>query len=153
MKKFVSALAAVSALVVALPVAAQDYGHRGGYERGDSDRGSDYGRGDSDRGDYGRGDYGRSGYGQDIGREIERLEWRIERSRASQRISYREAQRLSWQVRELKQLQRGYWRNDGRLSGWERNDLQRRVDRIKLALRWQRNDDNGYRDGYVGRRY
>lgn len=142
MKKFVSALVAVSALAIALPAAADGYS-RGSY-------GSDHGRG----GDYGHGgDYGRGGYGQDISRSIERLSFKIDRSLAMHRISYREGQRLQWQVREVKQTQRSYWRNDGRLSGWERADLQRKVDRIEASLRWQRNDDDGWRGGRGGHRY
>lgn len=145
MKKFVSALVAVSALAIALPAAAA------GYDRGSS-YGSDHGRGgEYDRGgDYGRGDYGRGGYGQDISRSIERLSFKIDRSLAMRPISYREGQRLQWQVREVKQSQRSYWRNDGRLSGWERADLQRKVDRIEASLRWQRNDDDGWRGGDRG---
>lgn len=132
MKKFVSALVAISALAIALPAAADGYG-----------RGSSYGY------EHGRGDdYGRGGYGQDISRSIERLDARIDRSLAMHRISYREAQRLQWQVREVKQTQRSYWRNDGRLNGWERADLQRKIDRIEAALRWQRNDDDGWRGGH-----
>ena len=142
MKKFVSALVAVSALAIALPAAADGY-DRGsyGYEHG---RGGDYDRG---------GDYGRGGYGQDISRSIERLDSKISRSLAMHRISYREAQRLQWQVREVKQSQRSYWRNDGRLSGWERADLQRKIDRIEASLRWQRNDDDGWRGDRGGHRY
>lgn len=142
MKNVVSALVAVSALAIALPAAADGYG-RGSYgsEHG---RGSDYSHG---------GDYRRGGYGQDISRSIERLSFKIDRSVAMHRISYREGQRLQWQVREVKQTQRSYWRNDGRLSGWERADLQRKVDRIEASLRWQRNDDDGWRGDRGGHRY
>ncbi|MBX7249118.1 MAG: hypothetical protein K1X35_08775 [Caulobacteraceae bacterium] len=141
MKKSVLALAAVSALTVALPAVAQDYGRS--YGHGGYDRGGDYGRGE-----YGRGDYGRGGYGSDVSRQIDRLDARIDRAQAMRQISYREAQRLNWQVDELRRLQRAYWRNDGRINGWESRDLQNRIYRVETSLRFERSDDNGYRGGY-----
>lgn len=139
MKKVICALAAFSALAVALPAAAQPYG--GGYDRG---------HGGYDRG-YGGG-YDR-GYGSDIRRDIERLDTRIDRSYANRTISRREHSRLEGMVMQLRYQYRTFMR-DGRLSRWERSDLETRIQRVTYALRAERRDDDGYRGGYDGgRRY
>lgn len=136
MKRLVSALAAVSALAVAAPALAQPYGYDHGDGRYDRDR---YDRYDNDD-RYGRGD--RYGPGDDYREQLRRLEFRIDRGARSGRLTRREADRLSWQVQEIRRLERSYWRNDGRLSGWERRDLNMRVDRLAYQVRREAWDDD-----------
>lgn len=120
MKKMISALAAVSALAVALPAAAQPYG---GYGHGPG-----YG---SDRGIYS---------------EIQQLDNRVDRSCARRVLSRSECHRLNGQVDFLKASYRNYMR-DGRLTRWERQNLQDRLYRVQASLRHERRDDDGWRDG------
>lgn len=137
MKKIVCALAAFSALAVALPAAAQPYGDRDGYDRG---------RGGYDRG-YDRG-YG----GHDLRSDIEQLDNRVDRSYARRAISRREHARLDGMVSQLRWQYRTYMR-DGRLSRWERSDLETRINRVTYALRAERRDGDGYRGGHDRPRY
>lgn len=122
MKKMLLSMAAVAALgAVAAPAAAQSWN---GYDRYD---------------DYGR--YDRAGGGHDIAR-------RIDRSLHNGRISPREAARLH---ADLRQVQRLEWRfaRDGRMTGWERAEISRRYDAVRIQLRHERNDrDYGYGYGY-----
>lgn len=80
MKKFVSALVAVAAVAVALPAAAQPYGHGPGY---------------GDRGVYS---------------EIQQLDNRVDRSCARRVLSRSECRRLEGQVDYLKATYRNYMR-------------------------------------------
>ena len=147
MKKILAAMTAVSALALAAPVAAQGYEGRG------DDRGYDYDHrrdaGD-DRGGYGYErpgyEYGPGGRGGDVREQIRRLDDRIDRAFQRGQINRREFERLQWQVNELNRLHRTYWRNDGRLNRWETTDLERRVERVRQQLRFDRYDDR--RDGY-----
>lgn len=149
MKKMLLSMAAVAALTAAAPAAAQNYG---GYDRGDryEDR---YDRGDRpddrhDRGDYyDRGDHYDRGDRYDRGNVVraraERLMARIDRAERSRQISYGTAVWLRRQVVATQQLAFRYSR-DG-LSGWERQDIDQRYDR--LAGRLGRDDPRyGYND-------
>lgn len=128
MKKFLSAVVAVSALAVAAPAMA-DHSYPGrGYDRGDY---SGYG-------------YSRGGYDYGLREQIRRLDMRVDRARERGWISYREARSLQWQVDEANRRLRAYYRNDGRLSRWETTDIQRRVDQVKQRLRYSRYDYGGY---------
>jgi hypothetical protein len=121
-KKALLSLLAASAVAIATPTLAQDYGR--GHDRG---------------GGYGQG-YG-GGYGGGLNAEQARLSERIDRAAYSGRISRREAQNLRWQLSEYQRVEWRY-RRDG-LSGWERRDLQQRLDRIRRDLREDRRDGGG----------
>ena len=135
MKKILISIAAASALAAAAaPAAAQSYG---GHDRGDyrDDRGGD--RWDDRGGDRGadRGDM---------------LKFRIDRAERNHQISRREAFRLREQVRVTERLSWRY-RADGVVTRWERADLDRRFDSIRVQLRYERNDRD-YGNGYGGYR-
>ena len=129
MKKILLSIAAVSAIAAAVPAvaSAQDYGYDRGPDRG-YDRGPDRG--------YDR-DYG--------GDRVARLDDRIDRGIRSGGLTRNEAWRLKGDLRETDRLEARY-RRDG-LNRWEREDLDRRFDRISAQIRYERHD----RD--YGRRY
>lgn len=127
MKKILISIAAASALAAAVtPAAAQSYG---GHDRGDryEDRGGPQGivRGDD-------------------------LQVRINIAERSRQISHREANRLREQLRLTERLSWRY-RADGVVTRWERADLDRRFDSIRMQLRHERNDRD-YGAGYGGYR-
>ncbi len=125
MKKMMSALVAVSALAVAVPAAAQSYG--GAYPRGPAvERGYGY------------------GHGGNLSRQIEQLDNRVDRAFHNRRISRVEHRSLKAQVQELRRLNRIYLR-DGRMTRAERNNLDRRIDRVEARLRYERRDRDGRR--------
>ncbi len=123
MKTFLISIAAATALAAAVtPAAAQPYG---GHDRGD--------RWD-DRGDYGDRGTDRS----------DNLQFKIDRAERRHMISHREAARLREQLRLTERLAWRY-RADGVVTRWERADLDRRYDSIRIQLRYERNDrDYGY---------
>ena len=125
MKKILLSIAAVSAIAAAVPAvaSAQDRG----YDRG-PDRGYDRGY----------------GYGGD---RVARLDDRIDRGIRSGGLTRNEAWRLKGELRDTARLEARY-RRDG-LNRWEREDLDRRFDRISAQIRYERHDRD-YRDG---RRY
>ncbi|WP_421933401.1 hypothetical protein [Phenylobacterium sp.] len=141
MKKILISIAAASALAAAVtPAAAQTYG---GYDRGDryDDRGGRY----DDR----AGGYNDRGGPQGIVRDDD-LQVRINRAERSGQISRREAFRLREQLRVTERLSWRY-RADGVVTRWERADLDRRFDSIRMQLRYERNDRD-YGAGYGGYR-
>lgn len=111
MKRFATALLAGSALIAAAAPALAQPGYGGGY-----------------------GGYGAGGYYN----RLERLEDRIERGSARGDITRREAFRLRSDLREVRILLNRYER--GGLSGWERSDLERRLDYLQTRIRYERRD-------------
>ena len=127
-KKALLSMLAASAVAVATPVLAQDYGrHGGGYGQG---------HGGYNGGWNGGGNGGLNG-------DQARLAQRIERAAYNGRINRREAQNLRYQLEDYQRVEWRY-RRDG-LSRWEREDLQRRLDRIERNLRDERRDRDGRR--------
>ncbi|KRA62707.1 hypothetical protein ASD89_22670 [Caulobacter sp. Root656] len=127
MKKILLSIAAVSAIAAAVPAVASAQAY--GYDRG-PDRGYD------------------RGYNQDIGGDrVARLDDRIDRGIRSGGLTRNEAWRLKGELRETARLESRYRR--GGLNRWEREDLDRRYDRISAQIRYERHDRD-YRDG---RRY
>jgi len=123
MKKILLSIAAVSAVAAAVPAVASAQS----YDRG-PDRGYD------------------RGYRQDVGGDrVARLDQRIDMGIRNGGLSRNEAWRLKGDLRETARLESRYRR--GGLSGWERQDLDRRYDRISAQIRYERHD----RD--YGRRY
>lgn len=121
-KKALLSLMAASAMAIATPTLAQDYGRHGpGYGHG--------------------GGYNGGWNGGGLNGEQARLAQRIERAAYNGRISRREAQNLRYQLEEYQRVEWRY-RRDG-LSRWERDDLQRRLDRIERNLRDDRRDRDG----------
>lgn len=118
-KKALLSLLAASAVAIATPTLAQDYGrhHGGGYNGGWN--------------------------GGGLNGEQARLSQRIDRAAYNGRISRREAQNLRAQLEDYQRLEWRY-RRDG-LSNWERRDLQNRLDRIERNLRDERRDRDGRR--------
>lgn len=129
-KKALLSLLAASAVAIATPTLAQDYGRHGGGHGG----GYGQGHGGYNGGWNGGGNGGLNG-------EQARLSQRIDRAAYSGRISRREAQNLRYQLDEYQRTEWRY-RRDG-LSRWEREDLSRRLDRIERQLREDRWDRNG----------
>ena len=117
MRKFIITAALLS-VAAAAPAAAQDYG-RGGY---------------GDRG-YVHNDW-RGGHPD---QQLRQIADRIERLRDRRQLSRVEANRLLRQVDQIDRLSDRYER-DG-LSGWERQDIQRRIQYLRTQVRWERNDD------------
>ena len=128
-KKALLSLLAASAVAIATPTLAQDYG------RG-HDRGGGYGQ------DH-NGGYNGGWNGGGLNGDQARIAQRIDRAAYSGRISRREAQNLRSQLDEYQRLEWRY-RRDG-LSNWERRDLQGRLDRIERNLRDERRDRDGRR--------
>ena len=128
-KKALLSLLAASAVAIATPTLAQDYG------RGHGDRGGDYGQE--------HGGYNGGWNGGGLNGDQARISQRIDRAAYSGRISRREAQNLRSQLDEYQRLEWRY-RRDG-LSNWERRDLQGRLDRIERNLREERRDRDGRR--------
>lgn len=119
----VLAVAAVSA--TALPAAAQSYDRYGpsrgpGYEHG----------------------YDHGGW-QSINQRKYQLDRRIEQGLRNRQLSYREAGGLRAELNDLVRLEARYMR-DG-LSRWERQDLDRRYDRLAAKIRYERRDHDGRR--------
>lgn len=123
MKKLLIPALAVAVASAALPAAAQNY-DRHGPSRG-------------------------HGYEQDyrgwnsISQRKHNLDRRIDRGVHSRQLSYREASRLRDELDSLVRLERSYMR--GGLTRWERQDLDRRYDRLSAKVRYERNDYNGRR--------
>jgi hypothetical protein len=117
MKAFLISMAAVSALAVAAPAAAQ-YQTGNGYQDG-------YGNGDGYRNN--------AGSHANISARIGQLETRLQAGVRSGAISRQEAVPLRRQLRQLGQLERQYAVNG--LNGRERSDLQQRVGTLRQQIR------------------
>jgi len=137
MKKLLTtALAATAMIATAAPASAQVYweyrdGYRDGYRY-------------SDRDNY-------RGYGawRSINARQAQLDRRIDAGVRRGDLTPREAVRLRAEFREIAYLEARYRRTGGGLSMWERQDLDRRFDRLSARIRFERNDweDRTYR-GY-----
>lgn len=123
MKKLLIPALAVAVASAALPAAAQSY-DRHGPSRG-------------------------HGYEQDyrgwnsISQRKYNLDRRIDQGIRNHQLSRREASRLQDELNSLVRLERSYMR--GGLTRWEREDLDRRYDRLSAKVRYERNDYNGRR--------
>lgn len=144
-KTFLIPALALVAASVALPAAAQSYGHgdrdgRGRYEENHRGGRDDYrgGRGDH-RGGY-RDDY--RGW-QSINQRQANLDRRIDQGVRNGQLSRREAVRLRAEFNNIARLEARY-RRDG-LTQWERADLDRRFDRLSAQIRYERRDGDGRR--------
>ena len=135
MKKVLLSVVAATTLAAALPAVAQPYGNAYGHP---SNRGYD------DR-----------GYSQQhwtpMGQRIERLNQRIEQGVARGAITRGEARRLRMELMGLVRLENRY--RQGGLNGWERQDLDRRFDQLRMQIREERRDDDRRDRRYDDRRY
>ena len=126
MRKFLISVALVSTALTAAPVLAQDYGRHGyGDHRG--------------YGDY-RGGWDRPAV-NNLLRQLDQVEFRIQRSLQRRMISPREAFSLRREANEIR-ARLGYRSRDG-LSGREFAQLQFRVNRLEQRLRVERRDRDG----------
>lgn len=123
MKKLLIPALAVAVASAALPAAAQSYDRHG------PSRGHSYEQ-----------NYG--GWNA-IAQRKHNLDRRIDRGVQTRQLSRREASRLQDELNSLVRLERQYMR--GGLTRWERQDLDRRYDRLSAKVRYERNDDNGRR--------
>ena len=137
MRKFLisAAVAAAATLSIASPAAAQ-YGQRGGYDQrgGYNQQGRGYGYG------QGRADHQAV---QQLLRNVERIEQRIQRSYQRRAISQREAQRLSREASDVRQRILRAGRNG--LSQREYLSLQSRVNQLQHHVREERRDGDNRR--------
>lgn len=124
MRNFVIPALALAAAAVALPAAAQSYGHAPS-------------RAPAHQVSYGAW--------QSIGARQAELDRRIDRAVRSGQISNREAYRLRGEFNALKRLEADYRR--GGLSSWQRADLDRRYDRLSAQVRYDRYGYNAPRRG------
>jgi hypothetical protein len=133
MRKFLISVALVSTALSAAPAMAQDYG-RQGYDHRDDRR--------DDRGDWNRHGPNRPAV-YNLLRQLDQVDFRIERSARRGIISQREAFGLR---REANQIRRelAFSGRDG-LRGREFARLQFQVNRLEQRLRFERNDRDGRR--------
>lgn len=124
MKKALIPVLAIAAASVAVPAAAQNYDR---YDR-------------NDRGD--RYEQNRGGW-QSISQRKFQLDRRIDVGLRNGSLSRREASRLQVQLNSLIRLERSYMR--GGLTRWERDDLDRRYDRLAVQVRAERRDRDNRR--------
>ena len=121
MKKALIPVLAIAAASVAVPAAAQNYDR---YDRHD------------------RYEQNRGGW-QSISNRKHQLDRRIERGMRNGALSRREGRRLENALHQLVRLERNYMR--GGLTRWERNDLDRRYDRLAVQVRIERRDRDNRR--------
>jgi hypothetical protein len=122
MRKFLISVALVSTALTAAPALAQDYG-RPGY--GDH------------RGDWNRGGPGRPAV-NNLLRQLDQVEFRIQRSLQRRMISPREAYSLRREANEIRA--RVNVRGRDGLSGREFAQLQIRVNRLEQRVNIERRD-------------
>ena len=125
MKNLLIPALAVAIASAALPAAAQSYDrHNNGPARGPS--------------------YEQSlNNWQTVTQRKYNLDRRIDQGVRSRQLSSREASRLKNELNSLVRLERQYQR--GGLTRVERNELDRRYDRLSAQVRAERNDHNGRR--------
>jgi hypothetical protein len=120
MKKALIPVLAIAAASVAVPAAAQAYGPA---------RGPAYVQ--------------NHGGWQSISQRKFQLDRRIDVGLRNGALSRREARGLQSQLNSLIRLERNYMR--GGLTRWERNDLDRRYDRLAVQVRMGRRDRDNRR--------
>lgn len=123
MKKLLIPALAVAVASAALPAAAQSYDRHG------PSRGHGY-------------EQNYNGWNA-IAQRKHNLDRRIDQGVRTRQLSRREASRLQDELNSLVRLERQYQR--GGLTRWERQDLDRRYDRLSAKVRYERNDYNGRR--------
>ena len=123
MKKLLIPALAVAVASAALPAAAQSYDRHG------PSRGHGY-------------EQSYNGWNA-ISQRKYNLDRRIDQGVRTRQLSHREASRLKDELNSLVRLERQYQR--GGLTRWEREDLDRRYDRLSAKVRYERNDYNGRR--------
>lgn len=117
------------------------------YDRNDSQtRGRDDGQDRWDHNNW-RDDQGRW---MNINRRQAQLDRRIDQGVRNGSITRREAMRLRAEFQSIARLESRYRANG--LSAWERTDLDRRFDTLKLRIRIERTDGDRYGQGYGDRR-
>ena len=121
MKKALIPVLAIAAASVAVPAAAQNYDR---YDRHD------------------RYEQNRGGW-QSISNRKHQLDRRIDVGMRNGSLSRREGRRLENALHQLVRLERSYMR--GGLTRWERNDLDRRYDRLAVEVRMERRDRDNRR--------
>ena len=130
MRKFLVSVALVSTALTAAPALAQDYG-RQGYDHRDDNRGDH-------RGDWNRGP-GRPAV-NNLLRQLDQVDLRIQRSLQRRAISPREAVSLRREANDIRVRVNVRGRNG--LSGREFAQLQVRVNRLEQRLRIERRDND-----------
>lgn len=144
LKKLLVASLAVAALGAAAPAMADDDRRYDRYDRRDDryDRRNDRRDDRWDRRDYGWDS--RAGY---VGRRGDRIDHRIDQGVRSGRLTRSEAGRLYAELNWIAAAERRAARNG--LSRYERQELDRRYDRLSGRVQWEKRDgerrDYGYR--------
>ena len=121
MKKVLLSVVAATTLAAALPALAQPYGNAYGHP---SNRGYD--------------DRGYNQHWTPMAQRIDRLDERIQRGVERGALTRGEARRLRMQLFSLVRLENQY--RQGGLNGWERQDLDRRFDMLRMQIREERRD-------------
>ena len=138
----ITALAAASLTALAAPAFAQPgpgYGGRPGYERGPG----------YDRSGPGF-DRGRDYYGGNINQREAQIEARIDMGVRRGDLTRSEAVRLRSELRGIERLERRYRYTGGGIAAWERQDLERRLDRLSRQVFRARRDEDRRGPGYGG---
>ena len=118
MKKLIASVIAVTTIAAAAPAMAQSY-YGGGY-----------------------------GGWQNINQRQANLDRRIDQGVRNGSLTRAEAVRLRAEFRNIAYLENRYRRTGNGLSRWERQDLDRRFDRLSAQIRFERRDYQDYRRGY-----
>ena len=126
MRKFLISAALVSTVLSAVPAMAQDYG-RPGYDHRDDRRGGDWNRGGPDRPAV-----------NNLLRQLDQVEFRIQRSLQHRAISPREAFSLRREANEIR-ARLNYRGRDG-LNRREFFQLQGRVNQLERRVTIERRD-------------
>ena len=121
MKKALIPVLAIAAASVAVPASAQNYDRHDRHDRYEQNRGG----------------------WQSISNRKHQLDRRIDVGMRNGSLSRREGRRLENALHQLVRLERNYMR--GGLTRWERNDLDRRYDRLAVEVRMERRDRDNRR--------
>jgi hypothetical protein len=126
MRKFLISAALVSTALTVAPALAQDYGHRGYDQRGDR------------RGDWNRGP-DRPAV-NNLLRQLDQVDFRIQRSLQRRTISFREAASLRREANDIR-IRVNVRGRDG-LNGREFAQLQVRVNQLEQRVTMERRDND-----------